>query len=78
MLFTKAYLNRFDKISAMTENSHKITQHAECELRVANQNTFLRFQMLEIALLGYESALTLCMLDNPFHAFDAVCWCFFF
>ena len=45
MLFTKAYLNRFDKI-AMTENSHKITQHAECELRVANQNIFLRFQML--------------------------------
>ena len=41
-----AALNRFDKISAMTENSHKITQHAECELRVANQNIFLRFQML--------------------------------
>ena len=46
VLFTKTYLNRFDKISAMTENSNKITQHAECELRVANQNIFLRFQML--------------------------------
>ena len=51
MLFTKAYLNRFYKISAMTDNSHKITQHAEekgkvrvtsCKLRVANQNIFLQ------------------------------------
>ena len=29
VLLTKAYLNRFDKISAITDNSHKITQHAE-------------------------------------------------
>ena len=35
------------------------------------------FRCWHITLLGYESALTLCMLDNPIHAFDAVCWCFF-
>ena len=29
VLFTKAYLNRFDKISAMTDNSQKTTQHSE-------------------------------------------------
>ena len=29
-------------------------------------------------LLGYDAALTLCMQDNLFHAFGAVCWFFFF
>ena len=28
-------------------------------------------------LLDYDTALTLCMQDNLFHAFGVVCWLFF-
>ena len=51
-------------------------QSASYELQIKTYSYV--FRCWHITLLGFESALTLCMLDNPFHAFDAVCWCFFF
>ena len=51
-------------------------QSASYELQIKTYSYV--FRCWHITLLGYESALTLCMLDNPFHAFDAVCWCVFF